>query len=81
MKDQRYYTGEDIHIGDQVTYGRSPGTIVFVIDRSEYSPEFPAEHWSHYATGFMIQCDSMGLVMLQEPDEDLELLHRATANA
>ena len=81
MKDQRYYTGEEIHIGDQISYARSPGTIIFVIDRGEYSTGFHAEHWAHYATGFMIQCDSMGCVMLQKADEDLEFFHHATANA
>ena len=79
--EQRYSSGDEVHIGDRIRYAGSLGTIAFVIDRAEYSPEFPAEHWSHYGTGFMIQCDSMGLVMLKESDEDLELIAHANANA
>jgi hypothetical protein len=49
----------------------SPGTVVFVIDRHEYTSGFPEEHWADYGTGFMLQTESMGLVMLDEADEDL----------
>ena len=76
MKEQRYHSGEEIHIGDNVIYG-SPGVVVFVIDRCEYSAAFPAEHRSHYRTGFMIQNEMFGLVMLNEADEDLAFVSRA----
>jgi hypothetical protein len=81
MKEQRYYSGEEIHIGDRVTYGGTPGVILFVIDRGEFSPEFPAEHWSGCRTGFMIRSKSMGLVMLDRSDEVLEFISRAAPSA
>ena len=81
MKEQRYSSGEEIHIEDRVIYGGSPGTIVFVIDRGEFSQEFPEEHWSDYNAGFMIRNEAMGLVMLQEADEDLELVSRSNTRA
>ena len=38
--EQRYESGDEIHVGDRVRYAGDTGTIVFVIDRGEYSPEF-----------------------------------------
>ena len=76
--EQRYESGDEIHVGDRVRYAGDTGTIVFVIDRGEYSPEFPEPDWSHYGSGFMIQTPKFALVMLDKADEDLELLARAT---
>ena len=76
--EQRYESGDEIHVGDRVRYAGDTGTIVFVIDRGEYSPEFPERDWSHYGSGFMIRTPKFALVMLDKADEDLELLARAT---
>ena len=76
--EQRYNSGEEIHVGDRIRYAGDPGTIVFVVDRNEYSPAFPEKDWSHHRTGFMIQNSAYGLVMLDKADEDLEFLGRAT---
>jgi len=75
--EQRYESGDEIHVGDRIRYAGDTGTIVFVIDRAEYSPEFPERDWSHYGSGFMIQTPKFALVMLGKADEDLELLARA----
>ena len=77
-KDQRYYSGDEIHVGDRVRYAGDTGTIVFVIDRDEYSSKYSEGDWSHYGTGFMIETPRFARVMLDEADEDLELLERAT---
>ena len=77
-KEQRYHSGDEIHVGDHVRYAADRGTIVFVIDRGEYSPEYPQSDWSHYGTGFMIETPVYARVMLDEADEDWELLARAT---
>jgi hypothetical protein len=75
--EQRYNSGEAIHVGDRIRYAGDPGTIVFVIDHDEYSAAFPEKDWSHYRTGFMIQNPAYGLVMLDKADEDLEFVGRA----
>ncbi len=75
--DQLYQSGEEIHVGDRIRYAGHPGTIVFVIDRGEYSPEFPEKNWSEHSTGFMIRTPVYGLVMLNKADEDLEFIGRA----
>jgi hypothetical protein len=77
-KDQRYHSGDEIHVGDRVRYAGDTGTIVFVIDRREYSPKYPESDWSEYGTGFMIETPAFARVMLDEADEDLELLDRGT---
>jgi hypothetical protein len=76
--EQLYDSGEEIHVGDRIRYAGHTGTIVFVIDRGEYSPAFPEKDWSSHGTGFMIQNQAYGLVMLDKADEDLEFLGRAT---
>ena len=76
--DQLYQSGEEIHVGDRIRYAGHAGTIVFVIDRREYSPEFPEKDWSDHRTGFMIQTPAYGLVLLEKADEDLEFLGRVT---
>lgn len=77
-KDQRYHSGDEIHVGDRVCYAGETGIIVFVIDRCEYSTEYPESDWSDYGTGFMIETPAFGRVMLDEADEDLRLLDRGT---
>jgi len=76
--DQRYSSGDEIHLGDCVRYAHDIGKIVFVINRGEYSLEFPESNWSQYGTGFMIQTSKHALVMLDKADQDLELISRAT---
>ena len=79
VKEQKYDSGEEIHIGDHVNYARFPGTIVFVIDRDEFSAEFPADNWSENGSGLMIRFETMALVMLKEADKLLEFVSRADA--
>ena len=79
--EQRYSTGEEIHSGDRVRYAGCSGTVVFVIDWSEYSPEFPAEYWLSHGSGSMVQTNAFGLILLPEADEDLELIDRSTLAA
>jgi hypothetical protein len=76
--EQLYQSGEEIHVDDQIQYAGHPGKIVFVVDRREYSPEFPEKDWAHHKTGFMVQTPAYGLVMLEKADEDLELVSRGT---
>jgi hypothetical protein len=76
--EQLYHSGEEIHAGDEIRYAGQPGKIVFVIDRNEYLPDFPAKDWSHHRTGFMMRMATMGLVMLDAADEDLEFVARGT---
>ncbi len=69
----KYADGEDVQIWDRF---RAPaswrGIVVFSIDRSEYSPQFPKDHWAYLARGVMVDTSDAGLV--HHPDELAELL-------
>ena len=76
-KQQRYHSGEAIHAGDIVRYGRVSAVIVFVNDSGEYLPGFSSA-WSYLGTGFMVRQENEALIYLEEADEDLELVQRAS---
>jgi hypothetical protein len=38
--EQRYNSGEEIHVGDRIRYAGDAGTIVFVIDLPPNSKDF-----------------------------------------
>jgi hypothetical protein len=83
MIDQRYQSGEEIHIGDRVQYAGFPATISLVIDRDEWPDEESAESrawWrSEHRSGFLLAQHTMGRVFLPEADEDLIFVsHAAT---
>ena len=69
--DQRYKTGEQIHVGDRVEYNRQSGRVVFVGNRGEF-----ADGWEKgdYRTGFMIEFDNGARLLLVEPDGQILLL-------
>ena len=69
-----------IRLGDRVTMGSGiNGVVVFSIDTDEYSPEFPKDKWEYLKRGIMLHTDRIGLVHLEESDEDIEILEeRAT---
>jgi len=72
---QRYNSGEEIHVGDHVSYFGIPVlvVVVFVNDTSEYSEGFSAKDWSHLGRW----CGKRtGSVYLECADEDLKFEHR-----
>jgi hypothetical protein len=73
-----YISGEKVRCGDAISYNGQAGTIVFVIERGEYTPDFPAADWSHCGRGFMVRFQNSALLMLEDADEDLVLIHRAS---
>jgi hypothetical protein len=81
--DQRYLSGEEIHIGDRVVYARFPGTILLVVDREEWpaaqSDKSRAWWRSEHKSGFLLRQDSFGRVFFPEADEDLTFVSRGPA--
>jgi hypothetical protein len=77
MDVPRYRDGQEIRVGDEIRWDDLAGTVVFVIDTRSYSPEFPDADWSYLRRGFMLDVErGVGLVHLEEADEDLELIAR-----
>jgi len=78
--DQRYSTGEEIHIGDRVTYHDCPATIMLVIDREEWpvgETEENSEWWrSEHKSGFLLAENAGARVFVPDVAEHLSFISR-----
>ncbi len=78
--DQRYLSGEEIHIGDRVRYGRCSATILLVVDREEWPVRETEEsrvYWrTEHKSGFLLKQDPGARIFLPEADEDLTFVSR-----
>ena len=63
--DQRYSTGQEIHVGDRVSYNNQRGRIVFVADRGEFEKGY---EWKDYSSGLMVEFDNGARLLLEAPD-------------
>jgi len=68
--DQRYRTGQEIHVDDRITYNNQRGRIVFVADRGEFAKGY---EWKERSSGFMIEFDNGARLFLEAADGLLEL--------
>ena len=78
-RSTHYVTGEEIHVGDEVLYDEVPARVHFVIGRGEFAGGFAEQkEWfrEEYGKGVMIESESMGFLMFDEADEDLEFVRR-----
>ena len=79
--EQRYCSGEEIHIGDHVEYGGLPATVAFVIDREEWPADENAESrawWrAEHHSGFMLILSTGARLFFPDADEDLDFVSRA----
>ena len=66
--DQRYSTGQEIHVADRVSYNKQRGRIVFVADRSEYAKGYD---WKERSSGFMVEFDNGARLFLEAADDKL----------
>ena len=75
----KYMDGNEAMVGDKVAidekYG---GTVVAVLDRGEFAPDYPAEQWSCLEEGVLIDTNFAGLVHYKDfGREEVSLLARA----
>jgi len=81
MKHQVYYTGEEIHIGDRVTFAGCPATILLVVDREEFpagESEESRDWWRfEQGSGFLLKQDGGADIFMDEADEDLFFISRS----
>lgn len=76
-----YHTGEEIHRGDQVTYGGHAGVIELVVEAITGAPE---EDWlfEHHGPGVMVAEPTVfGRVYVGEPHQEEDLLFVARRRA
>ena len=74
-----YQSGEDIQIGDRVTYGGNAGTIELVVEGLTGDPE---QDWLLEASGagvMVAEPKVFGRVYLHDPHEEEDLLFVARA--
>jgi len=64
--DQRYSTGQEIHVGDRVSYNKQRGRIVFVADRGEFAKGY---EWKDHSSGIMIEFDNGARLLLDASDD------------
>ncbi len=72
----RYFSGEDVHVGDRVQHRGSYATVVFVSDgeNEEFAPGYEEHTGSDRG---VIICDDDGATsFLGEPDEHLAFIDR-----
>jgi hypothetical protein len=50
------------------------GVVVFAINTDKFSTEFPKDKWLYLGRGIMVETGRVGLVHLEEADEDLEII-------
>jgi hypothetical protein len=83
--DQRYLSGEEIHIGDRVEYAGFPGRVVLVIDRDEWPDDESMESrawWrSEHGCGFLLVTDTGGRIFLPDADDNLIFVSHSRAVA
>jgi hypothetical protein len=67
--------GTLIRLGNRVSIGSAiEGVVVFSIDTDEFSTEFPKDKWVYLGRGIMLETERVGLVHLEETDEDVEIV-------
>ena len=74
-----YGTGEPVHLGDSVSISSGQlGTVVFVIETSEYRDDFPRTEWEYLRTGFMVEFEDGLLVHYESGENELRIDARGT---
>ena len=73
----RYASGEDVLVGDRVRCAGAMGTVMFVVERDQWSEEFPGDQWRYLERGFMVKEDDGTLIHYDQPDSCTELVSRA----
>jgi hypothetical protein len=63
-----------LHPGVRVRYHGRAGKVVANASAGEFSDSAPADEWRCLGQGVLLEVDGYGLLHLDEPDEDLEIV-------
>ena len=67
--------GRLVALGDKVAIGGGiVGIVVCSIDTDEYASGFPKDEWEYLGRGIVVQTAHAGLVHLEGPNEDTEII-------
>ena len=75
IRKQRYKTGEEIRLGDQIRYADSYGIVTSVVYGRDCSSE-QNEEGSDHAIALTITTGAYPLVFIDQAERDLEFLGR-----
>ncbi len=76
----KYPDGQVVKLGDRVRLGEDRGGVVVCsIDTGEYREEHSGAQWGYLKQGVMIEFPLYGLMHMEQPEADLELLAREDA--
>lgn len=76
----KYPDGQEVRLGDHVRLGKDRGGVVVCsIDTCEYRGEHSEAQWRYLKRGVMIEFPLYGLMHMERPEADLELLARGNA--
>jgi hypothetical protein len=74
----QYADGQEARLGDKVKMGRDTGVVVVSVDTGEFAEQFPEVAWGYLGSGILIAFKKYGLMHVQDTDEDLQLVSRAS---
>ena len=73
----QYPDGQLVKIGDRVKFGADDKCVVVSdIDGDEYSEAHPKEQWGYLGNGVMLESPLYGLIHMESPVPDMQLLSR-----
>jgi hypothetical protein len=76
----KYLDGCEARLGDRVElWEGNVGIVVALLDRQEYSAEYPRGQWEYLGSGVLILSENASLVHYKEPQPTMRLLSRGTA--
>ena len=76
IRKQRYKTGEEIRLADQIRYAGSCGIVTSVVYGRDCSSENQNGEGPDYAIALTITTDAHPLVFIDQAERDLEFLGR-----
>lgn len=73
----KYLDGREVHVGDSVDIGGGmSGIVVAVIDSGKYGFDYPEAEWEYLKVGALVESPEMGLLYVDNPFHDFELIAR-----
>lgn len=75
----RLYDGTEVYVGDTIALVEHGETAKIVANLSSNVAidGFPINNWAGYSTGILLELASGEIVMVDEIDEDMILVHRS----
>ena len=74
MKLFRYQSGEEVRVGDKITFHGEPGEVEFVVTEKTGDPAMDWYIQEYPGGGIMIKAKNFGSTFMTETDEEEDLI-------